>query len=258
MFLLFQLFAVVESAVSALAGAHTVRFAHGQRTASAAVARLTPVPLKRRGWLVSALRAWPIGHVLGQRHRWHARAPPSGDPKFCIGGSVRCRRRHACQIPEVKPKPSANGEGTLSMVEHKRFDARLNIYVSAELQRKLEQIRDQRGPKVTVPDIVREAVRMYIDNEEEVIGSRRHFQRNLRDSIGAAKDELLWNNLVMLAFLWQLQSPVTSATTKQKISFKETYDNSISFATKSWEPFLKQLQDAMEQSLVGLPVKDKS
>ena len=144
------------------------------------------------------------------------------------------------------------------MVEHKRFDARLNIYVSAELQHKLEQIRDQRGPKVTVPDIVREAVRMYIDNEEEVIGSRRHFQRNLRDSIGAAKDELLWNNLVMLAFLWQMQSPVVAATTKQQISFKETYDHSIKFATKSWEPFLKQLQEAMEQSLIVLPIKDKS
>ncbi len=50
------------------------------------------------------------------------------------------------------------------MVEHKRFEARLNVYVSAELQRKLEQIRDQRGPRVTVPDIVREAIRLYIDN----------------------------------------------------------------------------------------------
>jgi len=50
------------------------------------------------------------------------------------------------------------------MVEHKRFEARLNVCVSAELQRKLEQIRDQRGPRVTVPDIVREAIRLYIDN----------------------------------------------------------------------------------------------
>ena len=76
MFLLFKQFTVAAFAVSALAGAHTVRKAHGQRTALAAVARLTPVPLKRRGWLVCALRAWPIGHVLGKRHRWHARAPP--------------------------------------------------------------------------------------------------------------------------------------------------------------------------------------
>ena len=76
------------------------------------------------------------------------------------------------------------------MTPHKRFDARLNVYVSAELQRKLEQIRDQRGPQTTVPDIVRDAIRQYIDNEEVIIGSRRHFQRNLRETLEEAKFEL--------------------------------------------------------------------
>ena len=141
------------------------------------------------------------------------------------------------------------------MVEHKRFEARLNIYVSAELQRKLEQIRDQRGPRVTVPDIVRKAIRLYIDNEEEVIGSRRHFQRGLRESIDAAKSELQWNNLVTLAFLWQLQSPVFTATTQQQISFKETFDKSLGFATRSWEPLLKALDRATEQAFILPPTE---
>ena len=141
------------------------------------------------------------------------------------------------------------------MVEHKRFEARLNVYVSAELQRKLEQIRDQRGPRVTVPDIVREAIRLYIDNEEEIIGSRRHFQRGLRESIDATKSELQWNNLVTLAFLWQLQQLVFTATTQQQISFKETFDKSLAFATRSWEPLLKALARATEQAFIVAPTE---
>ncbi len=137
------------------------------------------------------------------------------------------------------------------MPDHKRFEARLNVYVSSELQRKLEQIRDQRGPKVTVPDLVREAIRLYIDNEEEIIGSRRHFQRGLRETIADAKAELFWNQLVMLGFFWQLQSPVLTATTQQQPTFKEIYDKALAFASRAGEPYLKALEAAIEQGLVG-------
>ena len=138
------------------------------------------------------------------------------------------------------------------MVEHKRFESRLNVYISAELQRKLEQIRDQRGPKVTVPDIVREAIRLYIDNEEEIIGSRRHFQRGLRENIDTVKDEILWNNLITLAFMWHMQTPLLTAVNRQQPTFKEVLDKSLAITTKSGEPFMKALQTAIEQAIDGL------
>ena len=100
MFLLFKQFTVVESVVSALAGAHTVRKAHGQRTALAAVARLTPVPLKRRGWLEFALRAWPIGQLFSQFAPWQARAPPAGYHKWlkvCVSGVANDTRVKALE-----------------------------------------------------------------------------------------------------------------------------------------------------------------
>ena len=143
------------------------------------------------------------------------------------------------------------------MTAQKRFESRLNVYVSAELQRKLEQIRDQRGPKVMVPDIVREAIRLYIDNEEEIIGSRRHFQRGLRETIDNARDELLWNNLVTLAFLYQLQSPVLTVTAKKQISFKEAFDTALAYATKMSHPMMNAVQQAIEQSLFEMPVKEE-
>lgn len=131
---------------------------------------------------------------------------------------------------------------------HKRFDARLNIYVSAEVQRKLEQLRDQRGPRATIPDLVREAIRQYIDNAEDIIGSRRHFQRSLRDTVEAAERDLLWNDLVTLAFVWQMLNPILNATTKQQVSFKEAWDRALTFSQRSGTPYLKTLEDALEQT----------
>jgi Arc/MetJ-type ribon-helix-helix transcriptional regulator len=143
------------------------------------------------------------------------------------------------------------------MVERKRFEARLNVYVSAELQRKLEQVRDQRGPRVTVPDLVREAIRQYLDNEEEIIGSRRHFQRGLRETIDAAKEELLWSQLVTIGFLWQFQNPVLAATAKQQLSFRDAWDKALAFASRSGKPFLQALDEALEQAFIVKPMEDK-
>ena len=61
---------------SALAGARAAREACVLRTTLVAVARLTPVPLKRRGWLASALNARCIGAMRSAFTRWAARAPP--------------------------------------------------------------------------------------------------------------------------------------------------------------------------------------
>jgi Arc/MetJ-type ribon-helix-helix transcriptional regulator len=152
---------------------------------------------------------------------------------------------------------SISGRGVNSVADHKRFEARLNVYVSAEMQRKLEQLRDQRGPQTTVPDVVREAIRLYIDNEEEIIGSRRHFQRSLREHLDSAKTELFWTDLVMLAFVWQLLHPVLNATTKNQVTFKETWDRALSFAQRSGTPYLKTLEDALEQAFIVKPTESK-
>ena len=137
------------------------------------------------------------------------------------------------------------------MTEHKRFEARLNVYISAELQRKLEQIRDQRGPKVTVPDIVREAVRLYIDNEEEIIGSRRHFQRNLRDSITTAELELMWTQSLLLAFQWQSVHSMNST-----MSFREALEKATDFAKRNW----KSMSEAMltAQKVIAAEVEEEA
>jgi Arc/MetJ-type ribon-helix-helix transcriptional regulator len=92
----------------------------------------------------------------------------------------------------------------------KRYNHRLNVYVTAEMARKLEQLRDNRGAGTTVPDVVREALRLYIDEQESIIGSRRHFGRTLREEIQSAKEELAWLSYVLLVMSGQTLSALYS------------------------------------------------
>jgi hypothetical protein len=143
------------------------------------------------------------------------------------------------------------------MAQNKRFDARLNVYVSTEVQRKLEQIRDQRGPQTTVPDIVREAIRSYIDNEEEIIGSRRHFQRNLRDTVDATKFQLLWSQVLTLAFVWQSISPVVSVATKQTPQFRDIFQRALEFAIRNWDPMITAMSEGAQGAFDDIAKKEE-
>ncbi len=260
----FSTFHVFAVTADALAGVRPARRACGQRSASAAVARLTPRPSRagvavgprlRRGTSARLRARSPMPIRAGQR----TRAGPIHRGE--VSGVELSKSPDFPGIPDHKmhtwESHASSKRGSTTVVEHKRFDARLNVYVSLEIQRKLEQLRDQRGPQTTVPDLVREAIRLYIDNEEEIIGSRRHFQRGLRETIDATKSELLWNDLVTLAFMWQMLNPILNATTKQQTSFKEAWDRALAFAHRSGMPYLKTLEDAIRQAFIEPPTEQK-
>lgn len=143
------------------------------------------------------------------------------------------------------------------MADKKKYDYRLNVYVTAELQRKLEQVRDQRGPKVTVPDIVREALRQYLDYEEDVIGSRRHFQRNLREALDDTTAELTWQQIVLLAFVWQNTSALATALKAPVPPFKDSFQRALSFVVMHWQPLTDALASNHAELQKGLEENNK-
>ncbi len=131
------------------------------------------------------------------------------------------------------------------MTNRKRFLKRLNIYVTAEMQRKLEQIRDQRGPQESVPDVVREAIRVFMDDQEQIIGSRRHFQKGLREEMNAERQELInlisdlhsedtWGHILILAAVAQSAAPILSRVTGQPVSARGLLDQSLKQVTQDW------------------------
>lgn len=57
---------------------------------------------------------------------------------------------------------------------------RRTISMSAEMRDLLAQLVARQGRDVKEVDLIREAIRQYLDHEADIVGSRRHFQKTLQ------------------------------------------------------------------------------
>lgn len=60
---------------------------------------------------------------------------------------------------------------------------RRSLSMTPEMARRLDQIVSTKPRNVTQADLIREAIRRYLDEQEDLTGSRRHFQRAFRQRI---------------------------------------------------------------------------
>jgi CII-binding regulator of phage lambda lysogenization HflD len=106
------------------------------------------------------------------------------------------------------------------MVQQKIYSAKHTLYLSKAMMLQLEQLAAKRnGDDATINSVIREALRQYLDNQEDVIGSRRHFQRTLQTHIDTLRQSLEFNaqlNTRLTAFCFAyvinglMQKPITA------------------------------------------------
>lgn len=58
--------------------------------------------------------------------------------------------------------------------------ARRSLSMTPEMAQRLKQIASTKPRNITEADLIREAIRLYLDQQEDLIGSRRHFQRSFQ------------------------------------------------------------------------------
>ena len=73
-----------------------------------------------------------------------------------------------------------------------------SVSMSPEMRDLLRQVAAKRGADVTEADLIREALRRFLDEQADLIGSRRHFQRSLQDRIDRLENVLLFQLDVIL------------------------------------------------------------
>jgi predicted DNA-binding protein len=60
---------------------------------------------------------------------------------------------------------------------------RRSLSMTPEMAGRLSQIANTKPRNVTEADLIREAIRRYLDEQEDLTGSRKHFQRSFRERI---------------------------------------------------------------------------
>ena len=76
-----------------------------------------------------------------------------------------------------------------------------SLNMSEEMHGLLLQITAKRGRDVTESDIIREAIREYLDEQSDLVGSKRHFQKSLQARIDRLESILTFQANVQIYLL---------------------------------------------------------
>lgn len=80
-----------------------------------------------------------------------------------------------------------------------------SITMTQEMRDRLALLVSKQPRDTTEADLIREAIRLYLDNQEDIIGSRKHFQKSLQDRLDKLEAVLTFHLNVLLYLLAALE-----------------------------------------------------
>lgn len=83
--------------------------------------------------------------------------------------------------------------------------------MTQEMRDRLTLLVSKYPRDTTEADLIREAIRQYLDEQEDLIGSRRHFQKSLRERIDSLEAALSFHLNVLVYLLAHDQEAVREA-----------------------------------------------
>jgi Arc/MetJ-type ribon-helix-helix transcriptional regulator len=97
---------------------------------------------------------------------------------------------------------------------------RRSITMTQEMRDRLALLVSKQPRDTTEADIIREAVRLYLDNQEDIIGSRKHFQKSLQDRLDKLEAVLAFHLNVLIYLLAALEPDSRELVTDAIIAAK--------------------------------------
>jgi predicted DNA-binding protein len=82
-----------------------------------------------------------------------------------------------------------------------RKNIKRSIAISSEMHDLLTQIAAQRGRDTTESHLIREAIRHYLDEQGDLVSSRRHFQKSLQLRLDRLERSLIFQMNVLVCLL---------------------------------------------------------
>lgn len=83
---------------------------------------------------------------------------------------------------------------------------RRSITMTQEMRDRLALLVSKQPRDTTEADLIREAIRLYLDNQEDIIGSRKHFQKSLQERLDRLESALAFHLNVLIYLLAALDA----------------------------------------------------
>ena len=79
-----------------------------------------------------------------------------------------------------------------------RYTIRRGLAMTPDMRDRLAQLVSKQPRNVTEADLIRQAIRQYLDEQEDLIGSRKHFQKSLRERVDQLETTLAFHLNVLI------------------------------------------------------------
>ena len=78
---------------------------------------------------------------------------------------------------------------------------RRSLTMTPEMRDRLMLLVSKHPRDTTEADLIREAIRLYLDNQEDIIGSRKHFQKSLQERLDKLESSLTFQLNILIYLL---------------------------------------------------------
>lgn len=124
---------------------------------------------------------------------------------------------------------------------------RRSVAMTPQLRARLQQLIDKQDKEITEADLIRQAIREYLDRQEDITGSKAHFRRTFRARIDELDTALTFRLDVLLALVAHGLAIMLPVFTEQPITAAELIQAAILSAAQGADTVQRQIDAVREQ-----------
>jgi Arc/MetJ-type ribon-helix-helix transcriptional regulator len=121
------------------------------------------------------------------------------------------------------------------------YTTRRSVAMTPQLRARLQQLLAKQGKDVTEADLIRQAIREFLDRQEDLTGSRAHFRKTFQARIDTLDAALTFRLDVLLALVAHGLAVMLPVFTEQPITPQELIQAAIVAAARDAETLRQQI-----------------
>lgn len=124
---------------------------------------------------------------------------------------------------------------------------RRSVAMTPDMRARLEQLLTRETRDVTEADLIRQAIREYLDRQEDITGSKAHFRKAFQNRIDDLQNDLEFHLHVIIALIAHGLAVMLPVFTEQPITTLELIQAAIVSAQQNADSIRSQIDTVREQ-----------
>jgi len=124
---------------------------------------------------------------------------------------------------------------------------RRSVAMTPDMRARLEQLLTRETRDVTEADLIRQAIREYLDRQEDITGSKAHFRKAFQARIDELQNDLEFHLQVIIALLAHGLAVMLPVFTEQPVTLLELIQVAIVSAQQNADSIRSQIDMVREQ-----------